>query len=197
MSNVKHWRYYIPSGEHGGWGIVFLDSFGVISAITDYGNFGYRWGSIGDADFRKWFCDLNDPAYLISKFGMGMPKTYNSKQSLLNARQAIAKHALELREEYQKQCRNSRNDTLCQPYPKVHRQNIRDFLDHAKEQLEEHNALRWKEDFERWVDDWSNSFPRDAKINCYTEGPNWSAVCFVEQIGTNSPKTSANDQRPA
>jgi len=69
--DVKTWRYHIPSAEDGGWAIVFLDSIGCFSALSDYGHYGFRWpeSGWGKYDFRDFIAGhvANDPGYLLSK----------------------------------------------------------------------------------------------------------------------------------
>lgn len=67
---VRTWRYYLPKVKGEGWAIVFLDSIGCFSALSDWGNVGYRWPQAGwgDGDFRDFLLDC-DNSYLESKFG--------------------------------------------------------------------------------------------------------------------------------
>lgn len=43
MSNIQVYRYRIPGSTHDSGGIVFMDETGVFSAVTDFGNYAYRW----------------------------------------------------------------------------------------------------------------------------------------------------------
>jgi hypothetical protein len=76
MSQTKVWRYRIPSMNHSGWGIFFLDAIGCFAAITDYGNYTYLCSSRGwesdepeGRDFRRWFLTVDD-GYLADKLGV-------------------------------------------------------------------------------------------------------------------------------
>lgn len=56
MNDIKFWRYSIPSIDGiGGWGIFLLDSTGMFSCVTDYGNYAYKWTHHGMDDFREFF----------------------------------------------------------------------------------------------------------------------------------------------
>lgn len=67
--HVTVWRYVIgPEYEDrlSGWGIFLVDSEGMMSVVSDYGNYAYLWSSIGDRDFREFLSDC-DEWYLTSK----------------------------------------------------------------------------------------------------------------------------------
>lgn len=76
MSNPKtfpdgttHRRYDLRS-ERGGWlATVFLGAEGILSTVSDYGNYGYWWGSVQD-DFRAFLCRIDD-GYLLGKVSPG------------------------------------------------------------------------------------------------------------------------------
>lgn len=58
MSNqeVKFWRYYIPTVDGlEGWGLFLLDSTGMFSAVTDFGNAAYKFEVREGEDIRKYF----------------------------------------------------------------------------------------------------------------------------------------------
>ena len=69
MSNPKTFpdgaefkRYNVP-----GWAVVFLDTRGILSVVSDYGDYGYWFGSIGgDGDIRRFLCECDDD-YLMRK----------------------------------------------------------------------------------------------------------------------------------
>jgi hypothetical protein len=66
---VTTWRYHLPStSSFGGWAIVFLDSIGCFSALSDYGDYGYRWPEAGwgPGDFRAFLAG-RDPRYVLGK----------------------------------------------------------------------------------------------------------------------------------
>jgi len=51
---VKHWRYFLPSENGEGYAIIFIDSTGVFSAVSDYGNYGYIWGNTGSKSIKEF-----------------------------------------------------------------------------------------------------------------------------------------------
>ena len=46
-SDVKVWRYSFPSIKGEGWAIFFLDETGCFAALSDYGDWSYRWNQRG------------------------------------------------------------------------------------------------------------------------------------------------------
>lgn len=89
MSDVQTWRYSLPS-EHGeGWAIIFMDSIGCFTALSDWGDVGYRWPQQGwgPGDFRKFVIGLDD-SYLIGKLGQNR-KEYDPEGTLENVKDAI------------------------------------------------------------------------------------------------------------
>jgi hypothetical protein len=62
-------RYVVPNepdNRFSGWGIFLIDSSGMLACVTDYGNYAYKWSSIGPRDFRAFLCGC-DAGYLIGK----------------------------------------------------------------------------------------------------------------------------------
>lgn len=72
MSDIQTWRYSFPSEKGEGWAIIFMDSIGCFSALSDWGNVSYRWPQQGwgPGDFRKFILGC-DNYYLTEKFGQG------------------------------------------------------------------------------------------------------------------------------
>lgn len=70
-ADVRSWRYYLPSTNGEGWGVVHMDSTGFFAAITDYGNYSYLWSGHGKQppfDFRDFVAGLvRDPGYVLHK----------------------------------------------------------------------------------------------------------------------------------
>jgi hypothetical protein len=66
MTNL--YRYDIPSKAHEGWGIFFVSSDGIVTCVSDYGNYGHRWpfNYDKDGDFREWLVDF-DTNYIRRK----------------------------------------------------------------------------------------------------------------------------------
>lgn len=55
MSEVKTWRYVLPSIDGEGSGIVILDSTGFFASVGDYGDYAYWWRYFGEEGFRNFF----------------------------------------------------------------------------------------------------------------------------------------------
>ena len=67
---VKLWRYRVPSINGEGYATVVLGSDGYFSAVSDWGNYAFRWTATGCADFRDFVMRaLVSPAYWINKLG--------------------------------------------------------------------------------------------------------------------------------
>lgn len=96
MSEIKYWRYVVPSiNGIEGWGIFLLDSTGMFSCVTDYGNYAFKWTHHGEKDFREFFVCGSfeyyvDKLYLIGSQGkleFDPDETVkNIKQSILESR---------------------------------------------------------------------------------------------------------------
>lgn len=76
---VSFERYSIPSGSHGGWAIIFLDSRGVFSTVSDYGNYGYIWSHPG-CPFHEFLASI-DTSYLSKKLANGA-REYRGEETL-------------------------------------------------------------------------------------------------------------------
>lgn len=66
-------RYAVPNSPDGdGWALLFIDEEGAFAAITDYGDFTYRWPSRGwsAVDFRHFLLTI-DADYLARKLASG------------------------------------------------------------------------------------------------------------------------------
>lgn len=70
--SVETWRYSLPNQKGEGWAIIFMDSIGCFTALSDWGNVAYRWPDHGwgEGDFRKFLLRCDD-SYLTGKFGQG------------------------------------------------------------------------------------------------------------------------------
>jgi len=62
------WRYHLPNENGEGWAIAFLDSSGVFTSVSDYGDYGHRWPQAGwgPEDFRAFFLQCDD-SYILGK----------------------------------------------------------------------------------------------------------------------------------
>jgi hypothetical protein len=89
-SEVKMWRYAIPTVDGlSGWAILFLDSTGCFSALSDYENWSYRWNSRGfveGEDFRKFLLKCDDD-YLLRK--INPKKEYDEEKTYAAAKEVI------------------------------------------------------------------------------------------------------------
>lgn len=96
-SSAKVWRYSLPSVKGEGWAIIFLDSIGCFTALSDWGDVGYRWPQQGwgDGDFRKFLLSCDD-YYLTTKFGRGR-KEYDPKRTLACVKEHILTHRRDAR----------------------------------------------------------------------------------------------------
>lgn len=87
VSGVTFWRYCFPpeDGHLGGWGIFLLDSTGMFTAVTDYGNYAFRWTATGCSDFRRFFPGT-DGDYLLGKVAQ---REYDGRKTLANIRRFL------------------------------------------------------------------------------------------------------------
>jgi hypothetical protein len=94
MDEIKFYRYSIPSeGRYGGWGTFILDSTGFFAAITDFGNYAYRWDAFGKRDFREFVIQLQHSwDYVLGKVRPN-GKEYDDEKTL----HGIKRHILEYR----------------------------------------------------------------------------------------------------
>lgn len=66
---TQFWRYYLPSIKGEGYAVIFLDSAGVFSAVSDWGNYGYIWGNHGCKSIKHFLVKCHkDWDYLAGKF---------------------------------------------------------------------------------------------------------------------------------
>jgi hypothetical protein len=87
---AQFWRYSFPNVKGEGWAIIFLDFAGCFAALSDYGDWSYRWNSRGFAegeDLRTFLVTCDDD-YLMSKLGQGR-KEYDGAGSFDAAKKAI------------------------------------------------------------------------------------------------------------
>lgn len=90
-TEVKVWRYSFPNVNGEGWAIFFLDSVGCFAALSDWGDWSYRWNPRGyeegdGRDFRHFILSCNDD-YLLRKIA---PKQeWDDDATLKNVKEAI------------------------------------------------------------------------------------------------------------
>lgn len=95
MSEIKIWRYLIPPVDNiEGWGIFLLDSTGMFAAVTDYGNYAYKWTHHGRDDFRKFVIGLEKESdYLLGKVAPN--KEYDGEGTIKRIKKDILEHRRE------------------------------------------------------------------------------------------------------
>ncbi|UED70749.1 hypothetical protein [Brevibacillus sp. HD3.3A] len=87
---VTVWRYELPSINGEGWGSFMLDSTGMFAAVTDYGNYAFRWGRHGERDFRKFIADAGlSQGYMLSKLAPSGGREYKGDETAENIKSAI------------------------------------------------------------------------------------------------------------
>jgi hypothetical protein len=86
---VVVWRYTVPAEpEHrySGWGYFLIDSSGMFTCVTDYGNYAYKWSDWGPRDFRRFLCGLSSD-YLCGK--LDSTRTYDGERTYKRVREEI------------------------------------------------------------------------------------------------------------
>ena len=92
MSDVQTWRYSLPNIQGEGWAIIFIDSIGCFTALSDWGDVGYRWPQQGwgPGDFRAFLLQCDD-SYLMGKLGQNR-KEYDPESTLANVKDTIIQY---------------------------------------------------------------------------------------------------------
>lgn len=75
-----------------GWAIIVIDSKGLLSAWTDFGNYVYHWTSFGD-DFPKFLLGLDD--YYLSRKLAGKDRDVYDSEATRKAVEEALKEELE------------------------------------------------------------------------------------------------------
>jgi hypothetical protein len=80
-----------------GWAYFYIHEYpggGILTIVSDWGNYGYAWGSIGPGTFRQ-FIMACDPEYIITKFsydhGQDFCRQFNGEKTAQSLRQDILK----------------------------------------------------------------------------------------------------------
>lgn len=96
---VTTWRYTLNSCDNprDSWSIVFVDSTGCFSVLSDHGDWAYRWVTqhTGQDDFRKFLVQI-DSNYLARKIGRAEDNAVFDGD---RTRQDLRKQVIELRRE--------------------------------------------------------------------------------------------------
>jgi hypothetical protein len=127
MSGVKTWRYSVPTlNSLEGWAILFLDNAGCFAALSDYGDWTYRWNArgIAEKDMRYFILSCDD-GYLLQK--LNPHKEYDSDATLIAAKELI----IGMRRERQLDVDEARNEWIS---------------------LSDCDSLRTEIDFYRWTE---------------------------------------------
>jgi hypothetical protein len=64
---LKVWQYDLPPVKGEGWAIIILREDGYFSTVSDYGNYAYKWSSIGCKDFREFLLASDNDWYYFAK----------------------------------------------------------------------------------------------------------------------------------
>lgn len=85
---ITLWRYTVPpeADKFSGWGIFLIDSSGMMTCVTDYGNYAFKWSSIGERDIRSFLCTC-DQGYLTGK--LDSSKHYNENATIKHIKETI------------------------------------------------------------------------------------------------------------
>lgn len=127
MTKPQLWYYSIPPTEEdrfSGWGMFVLGSNGFFAAVTDYGNYAYKWTNFEPKeDFRKFFIECNWD-YIRHKIHPA--EEYDGDKTLVEVKKEII-------------------------YGRRHENMPKAIARQEWERLEYYNDLQDKEDFEGWA----------------------------------------------
>ena len=146
MSEVKVWRYSFPSIKGEGWAIFFLDSVGCFAALSDWGDWSYRWNPRGyeegdGRDFRHFIITCGDD-YLLRK--IAPVQEYDPEATLQSVKEAII--------EWRRDRRTTKEDarkTLPELIPRYVAREMWDELSPMYDNLgDSHQFSRWLENTE-------------------------------------------------
>lgn len=89
-AEVKVWRYSFPSVKGEGWAIFFLDETGCFAALSDYGDWSYRWSQRGLPEgltFRHFLLQCDDD-YVLRK--IAPIQEYDPESTLQGIKETIS-----------------------------------------------------------------------------------------------------------
>lgn len=164
MSDVKVWRYSFPSIKGEGWAIFFLDSVGCFAALSDWGDWSYRWNPRGyeegdGRDFRHFILTCSDD-YLLRK--LAPQQEYDPEATLQSVKEAII--------EWRRDKHSSRKvtrETLPELTPKALARDMWDELRPMYDNLcDPHQFSRWMEhtELQDTTELYCTKFSEQAKI---------------------------------
>jgi len=164
MSTPTVWRYVLRAGR-ANWAVVLLDSTGIFSAVSSWGNFAHWWSHNGHEDFREFFLGkdfVKGPNYFAGKFRT--TRVYDEERTFQSIRERILRWRMEgflTKEEARKE------------------------WDHFVAVAGGQYLMKWKDvrsiskdDFRTWYD--GTGMSDAAECACYGEDP--QAVGFVQNI---------------
>lgn len=77
-----------------GWADITIDEWaggGTFSAVSDYGNFSYMWGSIGDVTLREFVSNI-DYGYFMNKAHPSGGVRFSAEKSCNNMKESILRY---------------------------------------------------------------------------------------------------------
>jgi hypothetical protein len=81
-------RYHLRGDSW--WADITISSDGVVNVQSDYGDYHYYWSSFGD-DIKNFLIGC-DYGYLYGKFGMGLSRVFNQKETIKRIRREILEY---------------------------------------------------------------------------------------------------------
>jgi len=155
---VKLYRYYLPSEKCEGWAEIVVGSNGFFAAVSDYGNYSFRWTSFGDRDFRDFLLRL-DGDYVRSKLD---PSTvFDAEATEKACRLLVGK------------CYKHQGN----PGGTMDKDDVVDALEML-------HSVRCQEEWGQWVEEWSTplyKFNEEPWRDCLCEKPRPAIMAFVER----------------
>jgi len=79
MTEIKAESYRLETTDGNWLGQVVITSDGFFGSVTDYGNFSFKWSSIGKQSFKEFILSLNED-YFAKKMAQGVSYTAHNKQ---------------------------------------------------------------------------------------------------------------------
>jgi hypothetical protein len=152
---VKLYRYYLPSEKYEGWAEIVVGSNGFFAAVSDYGNYAFRWTHFGEGDFREFLLRLGGD-YVRSKL---------DPSRVLDL--AATKKACRIEVGRSYRHRNRPNGTM-------------HFYD-VQQALEALDGVCDEEDLQLWLASWSPNIGEEAWREVICEKPRPAIMAFVER----------------
>lgn len=106
QSNVGVWRYSFPNVNGMGWAIFFIDDAGCFAALSDYGDWSYRWNMRGMPEGKgvREFLLTCDDDYILRK--IAPKREYDSEGTV----KAVKEFILGMRREQQLTAEEAREE---------------------------------------------------------------------------------------